>query len=110
MTVLDQILSEIEDYGKYKGILRIEKNNCDNWIPVREIKRIILSHKNDGWILVDESLPKKNEYVRVTIWCGHEWIGFYDGNKWFVYGSEGLAEATVLAWQPTSPYLLKGDT
>lgn len=104
MTIVEKIIDEIEDYGKYKGVLKLEKNSCDNWLPVREIKRIIRSHMNDGWILVEESLPKENEYVRVTIWCGHEWTGFYRDGKWFVYGSDGLAEATVLAWQPTNPY------
>lgn len=102
--MLKKILDEIEDYGNYKGVLKFEKNNCDNWLPIREIKRIIRSHINDGWILVSESLPKENEYVRVTIWCGHEWIGYYRDGKWFVYGSDGLAEATVLAWQHTNPY------
>lgn len=44
MTVLEKILDEIEDYGKYKGVLKLEENGCDNWVPVREIKRIICSH------------------------------------------------------------------
>lgn len=107
MTVLKKILNEIEDYGKYKGILRLEENSCDNWMPVREIKRIICSHMSDGWIPIEQSLPKENEYVRVTIWCGHEWIGIYRDGKWYVYGSEGRAEATVVAWQPTHPYQVK---
>lgn len=65
---------------------------------------------NNGWIPCNSGkLPKENEYVRVTIWCGHEWIGCYRDGKWFVYGSAGLAEATVLAWQPTDPYQPKGE-
>ena len=64
----------------------------------------------NGWIPCNSGkLPKENEYVRVTIWCGHEWIGCYRDGKWFVYGSAGLAEATVLAWQPTDPYQPKGE-
>lgn len=107
MTALERILDEIEDYGKYKGVLKLEKNSCDNWLPVREIKRIIRSYINEEWIPVEQSLPKENEYVRVTIWCGHEWIGTYRDDKWYVYGVEGLSEATVIAWQPTHPYVSK---
>lgn len=44
MNVLEKILDEIEDYGKYKGVLKLEENGCDNWVPVREIKKIIRSH------------------------------------------------------------------
>ena len=65
---------------------------------------------NNGWIPCSSGkLPKENEYVRATIWCGSEWIGCYRDGKWFVYGSAGLAEATVLAWQPTEPYQPKGE-
>lgn len=63
MTALEKILDEIEDYGKYKDVLKLEKNSCDNWLPVREIKRIIRSHINEGWIPVEQSLPRENEYV-----------------------------------------------
>lgn len=66
--------------------------------------------KDDGWIPCSSGkLPKENEYVRVTIWCGHEWIGCYRDGRWFVYGADGLTEATVLAWQPTEPYQPKGE-
>ncbi|MBD5534605.1 MAG: hypothetical protein HDQ99_02885 [Lachnospiraceae bacterium] len=109
MKVLEKILDEIENYGKYKGVLKLEKNSCDNWLPVKEIKRILRSHMNEEWILVGQSLPKENKYVRVTTWCGHEWIGFYRDCKWFVYSLEGLSEATVIAWQPTHPYKAKED-
>ena len=77
---------------------------------MREIKRIIRSHMNEGWILVEQSLPKENEYVRVTIWCGYEWIGTYRDGKWYVYGVEGLSKATVIAWHPTQPYQAKENT
>jgi hypothetical protein len=40
LTVLEKILNEIEDYGKYKGILKLEENGCNNWVPVREIKKL----------------------------------------------------------------------
>lgn len=75
---------------------------------IQDIKEVIKPYISDYvWIPVNEALPKENEYVRVTIWCGHEWIGIYRDGKWFVYGIEGLSEATVIAWQPTHPYQVK---
>lgn len=35
----------LKDYGKYKGIMRIDKNGCDNWIPVTEAMRIVREQK-----------------------------------------------------------------
>ena len=60
---------------------------------------------NNGWIPCDGvHFPEENVYVRVTTWTETEKIGFRRDGKWFVYGSDGLTEATVLAWQPTEPY------
>lgn len=109
MTTLEKIMDEVEDYGKYKGVLNLGKDDCDNWLPIREIKRIIRTHINEGWILPEQSLPREREYVRVTIWFGDEFIGCYRDGTWFVLGVNGLAEAKVIAWQPTQPYQLKGE-
>ena len=38
------------------------------------------------------------------MWTGIEKIGFMQYGEWFVYSSEGVAEATVVAWQPTEPF------
>ena len=62
---------------------------------------------NNGWIpCSDDSakLPKENENVRVTVWTGIERIGFRQYGKWYTYTSEGIGEATVVAWQPTEPF------
>ena len=94
---------ECEAYDK-------EKHHCPKFCKVikETVKEIEENH--NGWIPCSSGkLPKENEYVRATIWCGSEWIGCYRDGKWFVYGSAGLAEATVLAWQPTEPYQPKGE-
>lgn len=52
---MNVVLDQLEDYGKYKGILRIEDNHCENYIPVSVAKQIvqgrglggILGYKND---------------------------------------------------------------
>ena len=65
---------------------------------------------SNGWIPCDGvHFPEENVYVRVTTWTETEKIGFRRDGKWFVYGSDGMAEATVLAWQPTQPYQPKGE-
>lgn len=65
---------------------------------------------SNEWIPCDGvHFPEENVYVRVTTWTETEKIGFRRDGKWFVYGSDGMAEATVLAWQPTQPYQPKGE-
>ena len=38
---LDMILEQLEDYGKYKGVLRCEGESFDNFIPVSVAKQIV---------------------------------------------------------------------
>lgn len=38
---MDMVLEQLEDYGKYKGILRCEKDECENYIPVSVAKQIV---------------------------------------------------------------------
>lgn len=40
---VDKVIEQLEDYGKHKGLLRITDNptNCDNYVPVREVKKIV---------------------------------------------------------------------
>ena len=86
----------------------------DNEIVLRdnaiEIVKQTAAEYNNGWIPCDGvHFPEENVYVRVTTWTETEKIGFRRDGKWFVYGSDGMAEATVLAWQPTQPYQPKGE-
>lgn len=38
---LGMVLEQLEDYGKYKGILRCEGESFDNYIPVSVAKQIV---------------------------------------------------------------------
>lgn len=38
---LDMILQQLEDYGKYKGILVCDDEKCENYIPVSVAKQIV---------------------------------------------------------------------
>lgn len=38
---LNKILEQLEDYGKYKGLLRCEEDRCENYIPVSVAKQIV---------------------------------------------------------------------
>lgn len=39
---LDMVLEQLDDYGKYKGILHIEEDGkCENYIPVSVAKQIV---------------------------------------------------------------------
>ena len=67
---------------------------------------------SSGWILCnenDKNFPADYERVRVTLWCGEEFIGYRKDGKWFVYGGCGLAEADVIAWQLTNPFQPRTD-
>ena len=87
-----------------------EKHTFDGCINKRYAKQIVqevAEEYNGGWIACSDNsakLPKENEKVRVTVWTGIEKIGFMQYGKWFVYSSEGVTEATVVAWQPTEPF------
>lgn len=38
---IDMILEQLEDYAKYKGVLRCEDDKCENYIPVSVAKQIV---------------------------------------------------------------------
>lgn len=38
---IDRVLDQLEDYGKYKGVLRCEDTGCENYIPVSVAKKIV---------------------------------------------------------------------
>lgn len=38
---LDMILQQLEDYGKYKGILKCDDEKCEHYIPVSVAKQIV---------------------------------------------------------------------
>ena len=101
----EKILERLE-----KERIILLKNNLHQAIALNFAKGIVqevAEEYNGGWIpCSDDSskLPKENEKVRVTVWTGIEKIGFMQYGKWFVYSSEGVAEATIVAWQPTEPF------
>ena len=97
---LSDVLSEVNSYG---GMF-------DAFDKSIEIINQTAAEYNNGWIPCDGvHFPEENVYVRVTTWTETEKIGFRRDGKWFVYGSDGMAEATVLAWQPTQPFQPKGE-
>lgn len=38
---VDMILEQLEDYGKYNGVLHIGCDECENYIPVSVAKKIV---------------------------------------------------------------------
>lgn len=38
---MDMVLNQLEDYGKYKGILKLDNGGCENYIPVSVAKQIV---------------------------------------------------------------------
>ena len=85
----------------------MEERRVDTIKEMLEIVQEVSKEYNDSWIpCSDDSskLPKENEKVRVTVWTGIERIGFRQYGKWYTYTSEGIEEATVVAWQPTEPF------
>lgn len=35
------VLEQLEDYGKYKGVLQLNNDGCENYIPVSVAKKIV---------------------------------------------------------------------
>ena len=112
----EKILEFIDEQIKIEESIAKSKNegrpithqygaNCMN--VIKKFVQEVSEEYNGGWIACSDNsakLPKENEKVRVTVWTGIEKIGFMQYGKWFVYSSEGVAEATVVAWQPTEPF------
>lgn len=38
---IDMIFMQFEDYGKYKGVLKLDDDKCENYIPVSVAKQIV---------------------------------------------------------------------
>ncbi len=38
---IDMVLDQLEDYGKYKGVLKLDDDKCENYIPVSVAKQIV---------------------------------------------------------------------
>ena len=47
---MDMVIDQIEDYGKYKGVLMCEEDGCENYIPV-SVARQIVKTKGLGGVL-----------------------------------------------------------
>lgn len=45
---ISKVLEQLEEYGKYKGILRVEEDKCENYIPVSVAKQIVRSRGLGG--------------------------------------------------------------
>ena len=122
--VFEKIIEKLEEY-EYENLVEHDsemanhcKQDCNDindctlcvWDKAIEIVKQEAEKYNNGWIPCDGvHFPEENVYVRVTTWTETEKIGFRRDGKWFVYGSDGMAEATVLAWQPTQPYQPNGE-
>ena len=108
--VFEKIIEKLDELIDCNPIEEYEKGkNCAASEAIEIVKQEAEKY-NNGWIPCDGvHFPEENVYVRVTTWTETEKIGFRRDGKWFVYGSDGMAEATVLAWQPTQPYQPKGE-
>ena len=45
---VDMVLDQLEDYGKYKGVMMCEGDNSDNYIPVSVAKQIVKAGGHGG--------------------------------------------------------------
>lgn len=124
MREIEQILEELEE--KKKKCLDIVKIEIDpveitihreQYKGMRMAEDIIRKHANDGWIPVEERLPKYKErcgnddngnqymkrleiaYMTDTVEYTH---GYYDGYKWLDKRHDIIS--SVIAWRVHEPY------
>ena len=125
--VFEKIINKLEEQKEYYKDIRknthcraTETSECDScradhFLDARlrcvddiiKIVRQTAEQYNNGWIPCSEdnkNFPADCERVRVTLWCGDEFTGYRKDGKWFINGGNGIAEADVIAWQPTQPY------
>ena len=109
MQKLEKILAEIDI--KIAGSMGKKREG------LLEAREIIRKHMDDGWIPVEERLPKESEYMggdyRGVPWAKRLEIaymadtveyahGYYDGYKWFNRRHEEIKNA--MAWKIHEPY------
>ena len=119
MREIEQILEELEE--KKKKCLDIVKIEIDpveitihreQYKGMRMAEDIIRKHANDGWIPVEERLPKVNTTYNVTRYIDGHFISdsaYFDGqNTWHSDNRVNHARpylTDVIAWQPLpEPY------
>lgn len=103
MNVLEKILEEIENHAiEFEAFVM-----CDGYVSVGWIKEIIRSYmdeiENDGWIPVEEELPKKpkyleNSYIVQTNDIIDPFSAYWDGEMWTDVNDDPVNG--VIAWQP----------
>lgn len=108
--MLEKILKEIEQRVKH-----YRDNNPGDFVDVcaglRQAEAIIHKHMNDGWIPVEERLPKDDRYVLVCDVRGAMDLAWWDGKRWWTGFSHADIARDVIAWQPLpDPYTLKKET
>lgn len=70
---MDMVIEQLEDYGKYKGTLKNENGNCENYIPVSMAVKIVKAAGLNGVLgyLIKEdyfgSDSNDNNSKRITI-------------------------------------------
>lgn len=70
---MDMVIDQLEDYGKYKGILKNENGKCENYIPVSMAVKIVKAAGLNGALgyLTKEDYfeldTKNNNPKRITI-------------------------------------------
>ncbi|QUO31573.1 DUF551 domain-containing protein [Faecalicatena sp. Marseille-Q4148] len=109
MNVLEKILQEIKE-------LKRKQNNQNQdyrtgYFSALSTVEGVIAGLNDGWIPVEERLPKENNKLRydmqlVTLEDGEVCLGVYNNqeNAWWTRRQEGeewyTNKRNVVAWQP----------
>ena len=122
MPELEKILEEIDNR------IHFYDNADEPMMYVETVKKIIRKHMNDGWIPVEEDLPKNESEVWVVLestygtgyriyssarylyfenygeghWCDENY-GYLEWDK-YSDGRGGSSQYKVIAWQPIVPY------
>lgn len=110
MSVLEEILEEIEAYKK----AAYENKNFGGLTAFKIVQDIIRKHMNDGWIPVEERLPENNKsvlaYAKSRARGGDVcFVGSHHGGVWFLQSDIGTesypTQYDVVAWRPLpEPY------
>lgn len=62
---MKMVLKQIDDYGKYKGILRLEDDKCENYIPVSVAKQIVKARGLGGVLgYMDDNKNEVNDATK----------------------------------------------
>lgn len=106
--MIEKIMEEIEEATRQEDApIYCGNMEVDGYVRMSRVEAIIRQHMNDGWISVEERLPKEDGFYLVSLNLPTDDCEIKVSRAWFGEKSKTFSEygKVVIAWQPLpEPY------